>query len=190
MAKDGAAKPSLSERLRQKASEESSEIEAAMGAELQRLGASMTARSNSVLGSIESDMESRLRRLSGELDRAERRQRLTPLWTALGSIAIVLSGLLLLWTTSEWLRWDIRSSREELARLQLQKASEANALARLIEQTGGVRIEDYGTAGTFVELPANTETRGFYRCREEQVPCVKLPLVPTIPVPRPRPDGV
>ena len=190
MAKDGPATPSLSERLRQKTDAEREAIEVSMLDALRRHGESMNAALSDAVSSIENDMEQRFARLQAKLNKAERRQMRAPLWSALASIGIVLFGLLSMWGASWWLRANLVSERTRLAEIQLRIASESNALEKLIEQTGGVRVENYGSAGTFVELPEGMDTTRVYRCREEQVPCLKLPVVPTIPMPRPKPDGV
>ena len=171
----GPAKPSLSERLREKASAERSAIEASTLDALRQHGESMNAVLSSAVASIESDMEQRLSRLQSKLDASERRQRLMPLWSALASIGIVLFGLLSMWATSEWLRWNMDRSRTELGRVQLRIGDERRALEALRRETGEVRIQRYADGSTFVELPAGTDTRTIYRCREEKVPCVKLP---------------
>ena len=175
MAKDGSARPSLNERLRARTQAERSEIEELTRSELRQLAESLKRESKTALDSMQNDTRSRIETVRAEMGSIERRQRHWWLWSALVTIAMVLIGLVSLWGTSLWLRWTLDETRTELARVQLRIGDERRVLEALRRKTGGVRIQRYADGSTFVELPAGTDMRTIYRCREGKVPCVKLP---------------
>ena len=177
MAKGGPGTGSLNERLRARTQAERSEIEELTRSELRQLAESLKRESKTALDSMQNDTRSRIETVRAEMGSIERRQRRWWLWSALGSIAMVLIGLASLWGMSVWLRWTLDETRTELARVQLRIGDERRALDNLRRETGGVRIQRYQDGSTFVELPPGTDVRTIYRCGEgtAQVPCVKLP---------------
>ena len=178
------SEPSLAEKLARKASAERAEVEELTRSELRRLGESLRSESESALRSTESAMRRRSTALMSEMERIERRQRLVPLWIASGSIAIVLSGLLVLWGASAWASFTLSRDRAALEAVRSEIASERQALNVLRQQTGGVRVQ-HRPNGTFVVLPEGTNVSENWNCTEAGTePCFRV--APPVPNVRPR----
>ena len=179
--KPATGEPSLAEKLARKASAERAETEAIYTSELRRLGESLRSECESALRSTESAMRQRSSALMHEMERIERRQRLVPLWIALGSVAIVLSGLLILWGASAWANWSLNRDRAALETIRGEIAIERQQLTLLRNETRGVRTVRYGDGSVYLILPEGTEPN--FECDGRT--CVKLP--PPVPVPNVRP---
>lgn len=175
--------PSLADRLALKASKERATVETLTQSELRRLGESSRIACENELSSIESAIHARSQKITDRMDRIERRQRLGPLWTGLGTIVTVLCGLLVLWGASAWTNRSLAQARGELNATRAAIMSERNALNALQQQTGGVRIERHSN-GTFVVLPVGTDVRTNWNCTETgDEPCFRV--APPVPIGRP-----
>lgn len=139
----------LERRLRTKAEEDRKRSERIYQAELKTLGANLSRRVRQEADSIVSAMESLTRPVAGTL------RRLTLLYIALGvllSLGTCGANLALM----QWQSSQIKSLREERARLETEIADQRLTIERLNDKTWGVDLAPGDNNRKFMFLPRGT----------------------------------
>lgn len=163
MSVTGPARASLTAQLQERLTREREQIEALTESELRKLAASLQSASRDALEAMRDDTDKRLALMRNQMERIERRQRLWPLWTALGCAMIAGALFGSLWVATGWKRSELRFLLGETVRAE-------RTLRALEARTGGVVIQA-SPEGTFVILPDGADPN--WNCGESD--CLKLP---------------